>query len=386
MISLARANLLHDWRRHAAGISVLVMAALLLNIQIGMMLGAFESFSAIERELRADLIVQAKRTPLLGQSGTGGITYSSSGIERSKEGHIWMHPNVLDVQPYATSMTSMGMWQGKNGVEQHVNVVVVSPADASMTYPASFPDALRKVLATPGAVVLPRAAARSLGVALGDRARLGKAEVVVGGIVDGLGGMSRTRVFASSQTAKMGEIRGMGGISSFLVRLGDAGQTAKTLKELSAMLAPVGLSVETPEQAAFDASLEKALLGNLGKMFLSSVGFAFLISLGVVTQTLRSAMLAQVREFGALRALGIGTGRISFVAMEQAFWSGLISLVIAVAISLLVEQSAAVFGVAISLPVDLLLGSSALLMAITLVAGVISLSAITRVEPADLLR
>lgn len=59
IVSLARANLLHDWRRHATAIVVLVLAGLLMTIQLGFVAGFMESFTALQRQVRADIVVQS---------------------------------------------------------------------------------------------------------------------------------------------------------------------------------------------------------------------------------------------------------------------------------------------------------------------------------------
>ena len=74
------------------------------------------------------------------------------------------------------------------------------------------------------------------------------------------------------------------------------------------------------------------------------------------------------------------------VAMEQAWWTGLAAVPIAALLAHAIRIIARNFDIVIGLPNELLIGTSILLLVVALIAGLISLTAVTRVEPAELLR
>ena len=383
MISLARANLIHDWRRHATAIVVLVLAGLLMTIQLGLVLGFAEASGELKRQLRADVVVTPKSPPRGRAFGFGAFNR----VDPRFEGLIWMHPDVAEVQEYREGFAS-ATWYRDDGTRTSVRINTLDPGETSMTYPARFPDVLRPVLATPGAIVLPRSSARSLGVAVGDTAELGNVKVIVGGIVNALpGGSFGTPVFVSAQTARLVSSAGPGRfVSSYLVRLKHPEETDRVVDELNAMLRRVNLEAARPRELASSVGVGELLATTFGWILMGSAGFGLIVGCGIASQTLRGAFLAQLKEFGSLRALGVGRGRMALVALEQAWWTGLASIPIAVFLAFVVRAAARQFDITIALPTHLIVGSSVLLLAVALFAGFISLTAVNKVEPAELLR
>ena len=383
MISLARANLIHDWRRHATAIVVLVLAGLLMTIQLGLVLGFAEASGELKRQLRADVVVTPKSPPRGRAFGFGAFNR----VDPRFEGLIWMHPDVAEVQEYREGFAS-ATWYRDDGTRTSVRINTLDPGETSMTYPARFPDVLRPVLATPGAIVLPRSSARSLGVAVGDTAELGNVKVIVGGIVNALpGGSFGTPVFVSAQTARLVSSAGRGRfVSSYLVRLKHPEETDRVIDELNAMLRRVNLEAARPRELASSVGVGELLATTFGWILMGSAGFGLIVGCGIASQTLRGAFLAQLKEFGSLRALGVGRGRMALVALEQAWWTGLASIPIAVFLAFVVRAAARQFDITIALPTHLIVGSSVLLLAVALFAGFISLTAVNKVEPAELLR
>lgn len=383
MISLARANLIHDWRRHATAIVVLVLAGLLMTIQLGLVLGFAEASGELKRQLRADIVVTPKSPPRGRAFGFGAFNR----IDPRFEGLIWMHPDVAEVQEYREGFAS-ATWYRDDGTRTRVRINTLDPGETSMTYPARFPDVLRPVLATPGAIVLPRSSARSLGVAVGDTAELGNIKVIVGGIVNALpGGGFGTPVFVSAQTARLVSSAGPGQfVSSYLVRLKHQKETDRVIDELNAMLRRANLQAARPRELASSAGVGELLTTTFGWILMGSAVFGLIVGCGIASQTLRGAFLAQLKEFGSLRALGVGRGRMALVALEQAWWTGLASIPIAIFLAFVVRAAARQFDITIALPTNLIVGSSVLLLAVALFAGFISLTAVNKVEPAELLR
>ncbi|TWA61633.1 hypothetical protein FBZ82_1176 [Azospirillum brasilense] len=59
MVSLARQDLVHEWRRFAAAILTLALSGLLILIQVGLLLGQFDAFTLPLTRSRADLWITA---------------------------------------------------------------------------------------------------------------------------------------------------------------------------------------------------------------------------------------------------------------------------------------------------------------------------------------
>ena len=380
MISLARANLIHDWQRHVTAIVVLVLAGLLMTTQLGLVSGFAESSSELQRQLRADVVViPAARTSFRGFSRRGSIP-------TRRVGQIWMHNDVEFVQGYSPRQGS-GQWLSEEGTSEFVLIYTMDPGEDSMTFPRRFPDSVREVLATQGMVVVPRSTARALDVDVGSTGEINGKAVVVGAVVDGLPGGFRRPIFASPQTAReLSSSRAQRSFRSYLVRVREGADIDRVIAEMNQMLSGYRMQAIRPEEYASGQGITELITSSFGWILIGSAVFGLVVGCGIASQTLRGAFLAQLREFGSLRALGVSKSRMAAVAMEQALLTGVVSVPIAVVLAHALRVGARQFDIVIALSNELVIGTSVLLLLVALIAGVVSLTAVTRVEPAELLR
>jgi putative ABC transport system permease protein len=113
---------------------------------------------------------------------------------------------------------------------------------------------------------------------------------------------------------------------------------------------------------------------------------AMLIGVGITSQTLRGAILSNIREFASFRALGISMGALRWIVMELSFWVGVAGVAAALALTWLTTVAAAGAGLPLIVrpqPAALL---CALLMLIAIASGAMSMGILKRSQPADLLR
>lgn len=77
---------------------VLVLAGLLMTIQLGFVAGFMESFTALQRQTRADIVV--KPGSYSGSLGRFSRARGTQSVEERFHGAIWMHPDVIGVEPF----------------------------------------------------------------------------------------------------------------------------------------------------------------------------------------------------------------------------------------------------------------------------------------------
>ena len=383
MVSLARANLIHDWRRHVTAIIILVLVGLLINTQLGLMTGFVEAQGELQRQLPADLIVKPKP---IGLGAGSGFQFGNRGIDSRHQARIWIHPDVEVVQPYSSGQ-HWYQWRKEDQSTEYVQLKITDPNENSMTYPHRFPDSLRKILNTPGYAVITAATARKLQVQVGDQGTLNRHKVTVGAVVSGMPSGFMIPVFVSSQTARLfGAAANDKWPQNFLIRLKPDTNRDRVVVELNQMLSPVNLEVIPPEDFASALGLKELLTSSFGWILMGSSAFALVVGCGIASQTLRGAFLAQLKEFGSLRALGVSRMQMAGIAMEQACLTGLAAVPVTAILAHGLRVLAMQFDLVIALPNKLLLATSILLLFVAIIAGVISLTAVTRVEPAELLR
>lgn len=379
MRSLAIANIETDWRRHAAAISVLVMAGLLIVFQAGMALGQWQALGAFERQLQADAVII--RTP--GANAHRMDVYANL-VPLHLEGQAWLHPNVEQVDVYRPERVLLS-WPEVDG-EGIARIFgrIVDPSPDSLSFPASFSGKLRTILTTPGQLVMTRQVAERLGLEVGDYLPFYDVGVQVGAVFDS---SVFEGVFMSRETAQLlGESSRALPPIAFLIRLREPALRDTTLAELNATLSRHGLSAITPAEMIAQTSLTELANQPASRNMMISGAFAVLIAMAIAAQTLRNAVISQREEFAALRALGVGAWRIALIAMEQALWTGITACALTISGGFVLKMVMTGRGGAFVLSPGLIGLIAIILIGISLLAGLLSLSAVTKSRPTALLR
>lgn len=384
MISLARANLLHDKRHHATAVIVLMLTGALMVCQLGFVFGYSKSANELQQQLPADLIVSQRHS-----DGTPNLRAKLSPQLLTL---IAQHAAVERVEPWSNS-NGYAKWQPfdpqllneRRGTQATEFVVmrVLDPSEYSLNFPKKLSTNIRRILTVPFTVVLPQSTARELGVSVGELALLNGHRVRVGAVVPGFSGGYKSTVFLSPQTQQL--VSSNRDPSLFLVKLAVSAQPLVTQHQLNQHLQPHGLIATQPAQTDGFTGWANLFRG-YGRVLISSAIFSLLIGCGIASQTLRNAMLGQQREFAALRALGVSRWQLSLVALEHAWWTGLVSIPLTIVLAFIVQWLAGWFDVVIHITAFLLWLCTGLLLGVAMLAGVFALTAVFRTQPAEMLR
>lgn len=124
----------------------------------------------------------------------------------------------------------------------------------------------------------------------------------------------------------------------------------------------------------------------IGVMLGFSLFLGMLIGIGITSQTLRGAILANIKEFASLRALGVSMGSLRWIVLELAFWVGVAGLGATALLTFGVALLAKAGGVPLAFPPPLVIGVSIFLMVVAILSGIMALGILKNSQPADLLR
>ncbi len=116
------------------------------------------------------------------------------------------------------------------------------------------------------------------------------------------------------------------------------------------------------------------------------VVLGIIIGVAITWQTLRGAIMANIKEFASLRALGVGMGSLRRIVMELSFWVGLVGVGAAILLTWLLSLLAMSNAVIIAMPPLLLIVVGGGLIAISMLSGFLSMGILKKSQPADLLR
>ena len=377
-MSLALSTVLYEWRRYLAAVVALAASGVMVLGLVGLFVGIVTSITATIDRSPADLMVlPAKATSLLG----------SGGMPRRVMPLVYMNPEVVDVAEMADGggmFSNLG--PGKTKVRTYAEIMAVDTAPGSLTLPSDFDDTVRQALAQPYAIAVDKTALGRLGVKLGDHAALNGHEVIVAALVSGYPSIDSVQVIVSRATLRLlKEARPDNRIGPLLVKLRDPARTLQVRDQLNAVAADQYRVWTKPELSVANRNdlMKKQIIGIV-------LGFAMLMgaAVGIVItwQTLRAAILANVKEFASLRALGVSMNSLRVVVMELSFWVGVAGLIATGVLITGLWAFARSSSVPMEFPMGFVVFIAIALVAIAVLSGFFALGVLKKSQPADLLR
>jgi putative ABC transport system permease protein len=380
-MSLALSTLLYEWRRYMAAIVALAFSGLLVLAQVGMFMGIGKAFTATIDRARADVMV-------LAPGATGLFNGGPSGVPRRIMPVVQSHPDVVAV---ADLDGSGGRWQ--NVVEgdaprktEFVQVTIIDAVPGAVTVPTDYSRELIEALRQPFGVAVDETALGRLGVKLGDKAIYNGKTVRVVAVTRGYPNMMQAGVVMSRDTLRMlGEANTGDRVGPLMVSIKPGADSARVVAQLNAQSrgqfkawtrAELG---EANQAAMFKESFIVIMLG-------FSLFLGILIGVAITWQTLRGAIMANIKEFASLRALGVSMGSLRAIVMELSFWVGVAGIFAAGLLTWGVSLLAAAGGLTMAFPIPMVAGVCAMLLVIALASGFLSLGVLKKSQPADLLR
>jgi putative ABC transport system permease protein len=379
-MSLALSTVIYEWRRYMAAVVALAFSGVLILAQLGMFMGMGKAFTATIDRSRADIFVLAPKANAL----FGG----HSGLPRRIGPLIYMDPEVVQVAPMADNDAPFANQPkpGETRKREWANIQAIDTEPGALTLPTDFTEATRQALEEPYAVALDRTALGRLGVKLGDTASLNNLTVHVRAVLDGYPNMNQPSVIVSRQTFRLLKlVTNEQRTGPLMVQLRDPRRAEIVRDHLNAISKG---AYRAWTKAELSAANDKEMMNNqiIGVMLGFSVFLGVMIGVGITSQTLRGAILANIKEFASLRALGVSMGSLRGVVVELSIWVGVAGIAMTVLMMLGVNALATSGGVPMAYHLDQVVLTSLLLLLISVGSGVLSLGVLAKSQPADLLR
>jgi putative ABC transport system permease protein len=390
-MSLALATLLHEWRRYMAAVMALALSGLLVLAMTGVFIGIGKGFTATIERSGADIMIM--------QPGATSLIGGPSGVPRRFIPLAYQHPQVVEVKPldgaggsfqsirnYDPTLSQAERAKRKAPRQQFVQTSIIDTTPGSVTIPQDYSDELVDALRQPYTVAVDETALTKLGVKLGDKALYNGQTVTVVGVTRGYPNMMQATIVMSRDTLRMvGQADTGPRVGPLMVKIRDPGQArvvAAQLNELGGGQWKAWTRQELAEAnagAMFEEGILVIIIG--GCVVLGTI-----IGVAITWQTLRGAIMANIKEFASLRALGVGMGSLRRIVMELSFWVGLVGVAAAIFLTWLVQMLALSNAVIIALPPILLIVVGGGLVAIAMLSGMLSMGVLKNSQPADLLR
>lgn len=390
-MSLALSTLLYEWRRYMAAVMALALSGLLVLAMTGVFIGIGKGFTAQIERSRADIIVM--------QPGAKGMFGGPSGVPRRYIPLVYNHPSVEQVQPFDMAggtfqsvkdvdPTMSQAERAKMGAPKmnFVMTQIIDTTPEAVTIPADYSEELVDVLRQPYTVAIDETTLPKLGVKLGDKAVYNGQTVTVAAVLSGYPSMMQPAIVMSRDNLRrLGQADEGPRVGPLMVKLAPGSSPAVVAAQLNAI--GNGQWKAWTRQELADANAAAMFdEGILVIIIAGCVVLGTIIGMTITWQTLRGAIMANIKEFASLRALGVSMGSLRRIVLELSFWVGCVGVIAAIVLTWLVGLLASANAVIIALPPILLIVVGGGLIMIAMLSGFLSLGVLKNSQPADLLR
>ncbi|MFI4980400.1 MAG: ABC transporter permease [Nevskiales bacterium] len=375
-MSLARATLLHEWRRFLPGLLSVAFAGVLMLVQLGLLLGMFGTVTVLVDRSDANLWVTSPETESFDQSRD---------IPANLGALLRLHPAVARSE---TLLVHDADWRSGDDTRVAVTLVGLTPAADALACPQPMRAALCAKLAEPSAVVIDRGEADKLHTAVGRLAEVNGHRVRVVGLSEGLRSIGNTYVFASSQTARyLSEPSATGeDLTTFVLAKARSDAPEAVRDDLQALLHRPAYRIWTDREFSYNSQRWWLTESGVGAGFLFSSLLGLIIGTVITSQTLRGVILSTLREYATFRAIGVPAVKLSAVVLEQSLWIGVLGALLTVLVSVLANALAQALYVPLVLTWWAVLTAVLIGLFTAVISGLLALRELYRLEPAELLR
>ena len=382
-ISLARASIRVDWRRNLSIIIILSLAGLILAGLIAWANGMGLASNNSILNSKGDLWV----TKTVTQTWSGGSFKRDVAPTSEDMNLLWLHPDVVDVEP---APSRRGIRLDLPDASRVFTRVITIALDAdALTYPTNVPASLATSLKPTYNIALPKNYANELNLAVGDTLVYSEdASMLVVEITDTVLNGSTPVVYMSDDTYQNLTGDANTRYRQVLVKIKDPSRAEQTRIELLKVLESMSPDMEVWTPAGFIYNLEnEAVEDNELQTILSYIigGFAFFIFM-ITNQLMRTNLYSQIKEFGALNALGISKKKLAVITMSQGFWIGVTSIINCTILYYILKYLATFDGQSLVMPTWGWWVSLGLIMGVAMVSGFLSIFVLRKIELTSLLR
>jgi putative ABC transport system permease protein len=377
-VNYSLATLWHERPRFLPGIGAVAFSAVLIALQSGLLLGLFRITSIPVDNTRADIWV--------GSSEVLSVDLGRP-IEFDYVSRVAGDPRVERVEAYYQAYAS---WVKPDGGSELIVIIGSCLDDDNLGSLNQLSPEQRAALTESNAIVVDQSELKRLGVTgIGDHAEINKVRCRVVGMTAGLKSLAGPYVFCSRPTAQC-LLRNMtphDTTTYYLLKCRQPADAPAVAADLNREFAGRhDMTVMTAEDFSDKSRWHWMLKTKAGIALGYTALLGLLVGMVVTSQTLYAATAASAKEYAILLAMGIPRRRVTATVIVQSFWVGLFGVVLAYPAAQLLAFLGRFLEVMIPLPWQLLAFAAAVTLVMALVAGLLALRSVQRIEPMALLR
>jgi len=373
---MARAGvrmMFHDWLKMAGTMLGVVFAVVLSNQQLGTFLGLLYKNVMFVRNTPAELWL----VPPGAETVQGGkvIPYADVLATRTV-------PGVVAAEPLVFATATVALPSGGN---EPVSLVGVS-YPSYLGGPWNVVVGAKDVLSRPDTMMFEDSERETLGALnLGSVREVNGRKVTVGGFTWGLVPFGPSYAFADYELARELTRLPRDQANFGLVKLAP-GEDPVAAK--ARVLAVVAKDTQVLTKADFERTIVKNILTKtaIGITFGTSTVFGLVVGFVIVSLSMFSSVVDNIREFGTLKAIGATTFDLAILLFVQSVLYGVMGSVIGLFLVSRMAVGIRSAKLALNLPPQLTFGTVLVMIVMCVLASSLALLRIRKVEPAMVFR
>lgn len=369
MASIALKNLFHDKVRLAVTLVGIIFSVVLSSIQLGLFVGFQRATSDILLHSQADFWITSEN-----------VTHAEDGVILS-ERKVYRAMEAEGVEKVSKEILNFAVWKKPDGGETGV-ILVGFELNKGMGGPWNIIAGNIGDLNLPNAVIVEELYKEKLGISkLGETFEINGKRAKVVGFTRGIRSFTTSPpVFTSFKNAQTFFEMEEDKLIYLLVKAQKNADLDLVKNSLEAKISDVDV-YRRDDWVAKQRNYWMFGTG-AGITVLIAAALGLMVGVVIVAQTIYSATVDHIREYGTLKAMGASNFYLYRVIITQAFLSGLIGYAIGMSIALFVSYISLKGTTAIILPTELIAGLFVLTILMCVGASMVSINKVTRIDPA----
>jgi len=371
MASLALKNLFHEKVRFAVTLTGIVFSVILTAVQLGIFQGFIAASTDIVGKSNADLWIVSQN-----------VTHVEQGVEFS-ESNLYKVAEIEGVERAEKQIVSLGAQMKKSDGSDEGITLVGSDLDGGMGGAWNVVEGDLADLKKPDPIFVDKLYAENkLGITeIGQVVEINRRRARVAGFTRGIRIFtSQPAVFTSFKNAQT--FLGIRQDETLYIVVKAA--AGKNLDELKSQIAAQLENVEvlTRSELVYRQGKYWVIGTGAGITVLVAAALAIIVGIVIVAQTIYSATVDHIREYGTLKAMGATNFYLYRIIITQAVTSGLIAYVIGITISIIISRISLEGTLAIIVNWQLVLALFVLTIAMCCASSVVAIRKATSIDPA----
>ncbi len=377
MPPIARRNLFKDKIKLGMALVGIIFSVGLVTLNLGLLLGAMRNCSGLIDNAGADVWVMQENTRNLDLCDV--MTDRRYYQVMATPGIAWAERLIVQ----------FSMWKLPDGRQENCTIVGLEP-DSQLNLPWQMAVGKRSDIWWMDGVIIDERERVRFGyqgrpLGLDDRTEIYGHQARVAGFCRGVGSFTTSPYVFTSYKNALDYCMMTQRQTKYVVLKAQPGVTAEQLRD-RVRARVEGVDVYTADEFSFKTRWFWMYGTGMGLGILFGALLGLLVGIVIVSQTMYSATVERLGEYGTLKAIGMSNAQLAGIIVQQALFAGLLGYAIASALAYFLGARLPALNVPVVVPPGLIAGMLLVTVVICVSASITSVLRVFRLEPAIVFR